>query len=130
MEDLWSWTGKYIGYKEGENVWSADGKYLGKLLDEELFAPDGHYLGEICEGRLLVDRDKNYTNVAPFERHSDRSSPGVRSERANYSLPYGYEDFSLDLNANQLPNNRFETWARMKKSRYLVRPHKHRGTRR
>ena len=117
--NFWGWAGDYLAYKEGEDIWARNGTYLGRLVAQELFGPNGHYLAEARDDRLLVDTRKTYVTIAPFERQSDRSPVAALSDRAGYTLPYGYVDF-VPSGTESSSRAHFETWARRRHPIHLL----------
>lgn len=68
MNHLWTWSGRYIGYRERNHLYTYSGRLVGRFVGEEIFTPDGTYLGEIHEGRLVADGRKRQSLDAGFGR--------------------------------------------------------------
>ena len=59
MKPLWTWSGKYFGYLDGDDLWTCGGKHVGRLQDDGIYGPDGRYLGEIeSDDRLITCKSK------------------------------------------------------------------------
>lgn len=58
MLRLWTWDGKYFGYRRRDDLFTATGHHVGRFRGDELFDSSGMYLGEIHEDRLIRNRTK------------------------------------------------------------------------
>ena len=94
MKWLWTWDGRFFGYRDGEDIWTYKGKHIGKLDGTDVYDPQGKYLGELVSGERLVTciskkNDRGY---------SFKPDPTIRRAPQNvdyapYSMYAGYEDF-------------------------------------
>lgn len=92
---LWSWSGKYIGYREHNELFSTSHKHVGHFVENEVYALDGRYLGEFMGGRLISveeHRNKKTPPTAPIE-HGE-AMPGERMDLDMRTLPENCKDFS------------------------------------
>ena len=64
MERMFTWKGRSIGYKDGENLWTYSGKHVGRFHGDEVYGLDGRYLGELKNGKLI---DQNEHEIPPQE---------------------------------------------------------------
>lgn len=37
MKQLWTWSGTYFGYRDGDNLWTYDGEHIGRFYGDEVF---------------------------------------------------------------------------------------------
>lgn len=91
---LWSWTGKYIGYREGNELFSATHKHVGHFVGNDVYSLDGRYLGEFMGGRLIAvkeHRNKRITTIQAIKHR--RAMPGERMDLDMRELPASCEDF-------------------------------------
>lgn len=42
MEWLWAWTGRCVGYRDGDDLWTDSGRHVGRFLGDEVYDLDGH----------------------------------------------------------------------------------------
>ena len=42
MDKLWTWKGKFFGYKENNRLWTHSGENIGKFYGNEVYGVDGH----------------------------------------------------------------------------------------
>lgn len=92
---LWSWSGQFVGYRQGDDLWTCDGRHSGRFAGSEVYGPDGCYLGQMAKEDRLVTRKARLGlrrgAFAPVER------VGLVSRRCGvppYALPQGYQDFA------------------------------------
>ena len=74
-EWLWSFAGRSVGYRDGDDLWTFDGRLVGRFVSDEVYDPRGRYLGEIALGRLITNFTKVTRTQARFEPAPNR--PGV-----------------------------------------------------
>ena len=94
MQWLWTWGGRFFGYREGDVLRTYDGRHVGRFEGNEVYDRHGHYLGEIIreENRLIRNRSKakrtsSFTPVA-------KASPAKKLVDFGEFTPFeGYEDF-------------------------------------
>lgn len=58
MQRLWTWEGKYFGYRRKDELFTVDGRHVGRFRGDEVFDASGMYLGEVLEQRLVRNRAK------------------------------------------------------------------------
>lgn len=58
MIRIWTWEGKYFGYRRRDDLFTLTGKHVGRFRGEELFDLAGMYLGEVQDDRLIRNRLK------------------------------------------------------------------------
>jgi hypothetical protein len=58
MQRLWTWEGKYFGYRRRNELFTATGQHVGCFRGDEIFDAAGIYLGEIHDDRLIRNRAK------------------------------------------------------------------------
>jgi hypothetical protein len=58
MQRLWTWDGKYFGYRRRDDLFTASGQYVGRFRGDEVFDSSGMYIGEIHDSRLIRNRTK------------------------------------------------------------------------
>ncbi|MFK4488901.1 hypothetical protein ABIA45_003979 [Bradyrhizobium sp. USDA 336] len=64
--NLWTWSGTYFGYRDGENLWTHSGKHVRQFRGDEVYGRDGRYLGEIRNGRLIATIPREASGLRPF----------------------------------------------------------------
>jgi hypothetical protein len=72
---LWTWGGKFVGHREGDDLWTHDGRHVGRFHGDEVFAQDGDYLGELYDegdDRLITRTRLPSGREAPFVPHASR----------------------------------------------------------
>jgi len=88
---LWTWKGKYFGYKAGQQLWAYDGRHVGIFVNEEVYGQDGLYLGEIYKGRLVRNKNKLTQKNEPFI--PDNITIKIRKFNDISSMMVMFEDF-------------------------------------
>lgn len=91
---LWTWSGEYFGYREGDELWAHHGRLVGKFHGDEVYGADGAYLGEIRDGDRLITRTaaKNKRAGGSFGIQQ-RGGHGLRGNRGARGIVGGNEDF-------------------------------------
>ena len=98
MTDLWTLSGQYFGYLDGEDLWRSDGRHVGKCLRDDVFGPDGRYLCQVAfSNRLRVAKEDRLLRIDPFPRKADRAARTPLPNRMPYTSIGGYEDLSPDF---------------------------------
>jgi hypothetical protein len=90
---LWTWGGKYFGYRDGNDLWTHSGSHVGRFDGDEVYGPDGRYLGEIKSGKLisrLSSQNRRRGGFAPYASHVGHV-PYV--DHVGTVMYAGYEDF-------------------------------------
>ncbi|AFT90046.1 hypothetical protein [Paraburkholderia phenoliruptrix] len=94
MDWLWTWSGTYFGYREGDNLWTYDGRHVGRFTGTDVFACDGAYLGELIgDNRLITDRAKLGWRQDGFTPFETRIVYACCADYIGYEMDAGYEDF-------------------------------------
>ena len=71
MTHLWTWGGKYFGYRNGNRLITHDGRHVGRFYQDEVYGVNGHYLGEIKNGnRLITKRSRKNSRKSSFSPYS------------------------------------------------------------
>ncbi|WP_206459384.1 4-fold beta flower protein [Anaerovorax sp. IOR16] len=94
-QNLWAWSGEYVGYRDGDNLWLKNGKHMGKFHENEVYDKDGHYMGEIKnEKRLIYNIGKSGRRKYAFAPYGNRCGINYGNYGA-YGMYGGYKDFPL-----------------------------------
>lgn len=94
MEHVWTWSGRYFGYFDGDNLWTYHGKHIGKRNGDNIYGSDGMYLGEVMnENRLITKISKKSWKGYVFTPFSQRVSFTKLVDYGAYGMYGGYEDF-------------------------------------
>jgi hypothetical protein len=56
---LWTWSGKYFGYRDGDELWTHDGRLAGRFYHDEVYGAAGRYLGEVRDVDRLITNAAN-----------------------------------------------------------------------
>lgn len=96
LNSLWSWNGKYVGYRLSDSLFSYDGRQVGYFGEgDEVYGCNGAYLGEIRGGnRLITNLSKRLWTRRTLIPRVMKSSVGQRDVNAKQMLA-GYEDFPV-----------------------------------
>ncbi len=54
-EKLWTWRGRFFGYRQDDHLYTHDGKCVGRFDGPAIFGRKGRYLGQLTRGRLVSD---------------------------------------------------------------------------
>jgi len=94
MERFWSWSGKYIGVRQGSYLVSCNGDVIGKFWGNELYSSEGDYMCEIMrENRLIRNLTKTSQHRTLFSRYIRGTINQRYRDYAPYPMTVGYEDF-------------------------------------
>lgn len=94
MDYLWTWSGRFVGYREGDDLWNYNGKHVGKFVGKEVYEPNGRYLGELNMDRLITDKNKApWKRQGPFAPYGRRGAIGRMGDYGPYGMLPGHEDF-------------------------------------
>ncbi len=58
MEYLWTWSGRFFGYREGDLLYAKSGRCVGRFSGSEVYGANGKYLGELINTRLITNWSK------------------------------------------------------------------------
>ena len=93
MERMFTWGGKSIGYRDGENLWTYSGKHVGKFHGDEVYGPEGHYLGELKNGKLIAKTSMKARRKSRFTPRMNRMGRVKTVNHVGRVMLVGYEDF-------------------------------------
>ena len=93
MRWLWTWGGRFFGYREGDELWTYDGRHVSRLIGDEVYGPSGRYLGEIMQGRLITSLNKTSWMRTTFAPHGSRIGYVPFLDYVGYVMILGYEEF-------------------------------------
>lgn len=93
MKYLWTWSGRYFGYRQDNQLWASSGIHVGMIYDDEVYDHKGHYLGELLHGRLIRNPQKKYFRKYPFTRYGSRCTTVKYADYVGYVMYSGWEDF-------------------------------------
>ncbi|PMJ91690.1 4-fold beta flower protein [Vibrio sp. 10N.261.55.A7] len=94
MKSVWTWSGKSLGYIDGEDLWTNKGKHIGKFYEGEIYCSKGTYIGEIMDGeRLIYCQEKKHLKSAPFRPYKDQATIKACNDFAGYAMYTGYQGF-------------------------------------
>jgi DNA-binding response OmpR family regulator len=91
--DLWTWSGDYFGFRDGQNLWTREGRHVGRFRRDEVFRPDGLYLGDLVKGCLIVDWHKTPRRASSFTPSDDRGGIRQFADRDPFDMLIGFKDF-------------------------------------
>ncbi|TDI92974.1 MAG: response regulator [Chloroflexi bacterium] len=91
--DLWTWSGDYFGFRDGQNLWTYEGRHVGRFRRDEIFRPDGLYMGDLVDGRLVVDWHKTARRASSFTPSENRGGHTHFADREPFDMMLGYKDF-------------------------------------
>ncbi len=96
LNNFWTWSGRYVGYRLSDDLFSYDGRQVGYFAEgDEVYGCTGDYMGEIRSGnRLITNLSKKAWTRRGLMPRVLKSSPGHRDMNAKEMLP-GYEDFPV-----------------------------------
>lgn len=94
MKWLWTWSGRFFGYRDGDNLWTHDGQHIGQFYENEIYNQNGKYLGEIInENRLITNLNKKNYTKSGFLPYVNRVGYVKFVDYIGYVMYAGYEDF-------------------------------------
>ena len=94
MTHMWTWGGKYFGYREGDDLWTHSGHHVGRFYDDEIADQLGRYLGELMNGnRLIVNTTRRSSHYPTFAPRARRVALMKCMAYVGYVVYMGYEDF-------------------------------------
>ncbi len=97
-DGIWSWSGRYIGYRSSDSLFSFAGAKIGYFSEgEELYGPDGAYLGEIrSENRLIRNLAKTRWTRRSFVPEIMKAAP-PQADLISKPMLAGFEDFPISV---------------------------------
>jgi hypothetical protein len=90
---LWTWGGKYFGYRDGNDLWTPSGRHVGRFTGDEVYGPDGRYLGEIKSGKLISRLASQNRRRGGFAPHGSHAGQARYVNHAGTAMYAGYQDF-------------------------------------
>lgn len=90
---LWTWSGTYFGYRDGDELWTHDGRLVGRFHGDEVYGSNGDYLGQIRDGDRLISKTSMKGRRKSSFGVRRRGSRGLRGTRGARGMLGGYEDF-------------------------------------
>lgn len=93
MQHLWTWSGKYFGYRDGDDLRTYRGYHIGYFVDNDAFGLDGQYLGEVENDRLIVNPSKRNIRRSPVARFVNNVALVKMVDYVGNVMLAGYEDF-------------------------------------
>ena len=94
MLPLWSWSGKYIGYKKRNQFFTNHGHHFGQFVGNEVYSPDGNYLGELKFGRLVTVAEHKIKKVSSVPKANNKgASISGFGDLASREFVEGCKDF-------------------------------------
>ena len=95
VDDLWTWSGEYFGFREGAELWTYDGRHVGRFRrDAEIFRPEGLYMGVVMEGRLVVDWHRTALRASSFTPSENRIGRRRFADRTPFDVQIGIKYFT------------------------------------
>lgn len=93
MDHVWTWSGTYFGYFNGEDLFTHDGRHVGKRRESgEIYDARGQYLGELKnENRLITNLSKR--SRRSFVPYAQRGGLVPFVNYVGYVMYVGHEDF-------------------------------------
>ncbi len=92
MEYLWTWSGRFFGYREGDLLYAKSGRCVGRFSGSEVYGANAKYLGELINTRLITNRSKRSSMMGTpsptttGENVSSENHPG-------FAMYAGHDDF-------------------------------------
>jgi hypothetical protein len=93
MQQLWTWGGKYFGYREGDALRTYRGHHIGYFVGDDAFGLDGHYSGEVKNDRLIVNTSKKNLRRGSVVRIVNNVALVKMVDYVGNVMLAGYEDF-------------------------------------
>ena len=93
MQHFWTWSGRYFGFRDGEDLWTYTGRHVGHFHGDEVYDKDGRYLGEVLDDRLITDRSKSAYRQPPFSVSAPMNGVVPSADCVGSTMLAGYEDF-------------------------------------
>ena len=93
MQTLWTWEGKFFGYRDGDGLWTHDGRHVGHFENEEIYSSGGRYLGEVMNDRLITCISRKVLGSHRFDPQADRIGIVPSTNLMGVVMYVGYEDF-------------------------------------
>lgn len=94
MSNLWTWGGKFFGYREGDDLRTHTGIHVGKFHGDEIYGSDGYYLGEVKNDRRLITKiNKKGHRKSSFNPRMKRTGRTKHTDYTGYTMYTGSKDF-------------------------------------
>ena len=72
MDHLFTWSGTYFGYRDGDSLWTHDGRHVARFDGDEVYGRHGRYLGEVVNDHLATSRSKTSWRRPGFSPYASR----------------------------------------------------------
>ena len=93
MDRLYTWKGRFFGFRDGDDLWTYTGRNVGRFYSDEVYGTDGRYLGELRSGKLIRRRSKGHRRTGRFRPRMNRMPRMKYMDHMGSMMPVGYEDF-------------------------------------
>ena len=91
---LWTLSGRFFGYRAGDDLYTRAGKHIGRFRGNEVFARGGEYLGEIRhDDRLASDASKSGNRWLDFASLPQRAPIAPAADAPPYRPEGRFADF-------------------------------------
>lgn len=96
MKMLWTWSGKFFGYRERDILRTQDGRHVGQFHGDEVYGPSGTYLGELMnDSRLIRSLAKSNYLKHPFQPLPKICAIVGYTAYCGYAIYADHEDFPV-----------------------------------
>jgi hypothetical protein len=93
MDNLWTWSGKFFGYRQGDALRTYRGHHIGYFVGDDAFSLDGRYLGEAKDNRLITNRSKKNLRAGSVAQYAKNTAIVKFVDYVGFVMYAGYEDF-------------------------------------
>lgn len=93
MQYLWTWGGKFFGYRADDDLWTYTGRHVGRFNGNEVYDRRGRYLGEVIDDRLIRNRMKRLWRSGIFMPYMNRVSLVKLVDYVGFVMYVGHDDF-------------------------------------
>lgn len=91
---LWTWGGKFFGYRDGDELRTHDGRHVGQFFGDEVYNSKGEYVGEIMsDNRLITNQQKSHYRKHHHYTQPNRGAMGVYGNYGGFGMYGGHQDF-------------------------------------
>lgn len=78
----------------GNDLWTYSGRHVGHRTGDEIFSPTGRYLGEVMQnGRLVTNKAKAGHQGNTFKPRPPRAPRPLEPSKNALTIYKGYQDF-------------------------------------
>ena len=93
MDRLYTWRGRFFGFRDGDDLWTYTGRNVGRFHGDEVYGTDGRYLGEVRGDKLIRRRSKGQRRAGRFRPRMNRMPRTKYVNRVGSVMLVGFEDF-------------------------------------